>query len=65
MDESRDHEPTLIERGMGIHFNHPIAAQRGTQFVTRSMGVADTSPSVPGRDGEGRPNKSESPPGSP
>jgi hypothetical protein len=29
MDESLDHEPTLIERGMGVHLNHPIAAQRG------------------------------------
>jgi hypothetical protein len=29
MDESLDHEPTLIKRGMGIHFNHPITAQRG------------------------------------
>jgi hypothetical protein len=28
MDESPDHEPTLIERGMGVHLNHPIAAQR-------------------------------------
>jgi hypothetical protein len=29
MDESSDHEPTLIERGMGVHLNHPIAARRG------------------------------------
>jgi hypothetical protein len=29
MDESPDHEPTLIERGMGVHLNHPIVAQRG------------------------------------
>jgi hypothetical protein len=29
MDESPDHEPTLIEWGMGVHLNHPIAAQRG------------------------------------
>jgi hypothetical protein len=29
MDESPDHEPTLIERGMGVHLNHPIAARRG------------------------------------
>jgi hypothetical protein len=28
MDESLDHEPTLIERGMGVHLNHPIAARR-------------------------------------
>jgi hypothetical protein len=29
MDESTDHEPTLIEWGMGVHLNHPITAQRG------------------------------------
>jgi hypothetical protein len=29
MDESPDHEPTLIERGMGVHLNHPLTAQRG------------------------------------
>jgi hypothetical protein len=29
MDESPDHEPTLIEQGMGVHLNHPIIAQRG------------------------------------
>jgi hypothetical protein len=29
MDESPDHEPTIIERGMGVHLNHPIAARRG------------------------------------
>jgi hypothetical protein len=29
MDESPDHEPTLIERGMGVHLNHLITAQRG------------------------------------
>jgi hypothetical protein len=28
MDESPDHEPTLIERGMGVHLNHPLAARR-------------------------------------
>jgi hypothetical protein len=28
MDESPDHKPTLIERGMGVHLNHPITAQR-------------------------------------
>jgi hypothetical protein len=27
MDESPDHEPTLIERGMGVHLNHPLTAQ--------------------------------------
>jgi hypothetical protein len=29
-NESPDHEPTLIEWGMGVHLNHPIIAQRGT-----------------------------------
>jgi hypothetical protein len=29
MNESPDHEPTLIEWGMGVHLNHPITAQRG------------------------------------
>jgi hypothetical protein len=29
MDESPDHEPTLIERGMDVHLNHPITTQRG------------------------------------
>jgi hypothetical protein len=29
MDESPDHEPTLIERGMGVHLNHPPIARRG------------------------------------
>jgi hypothetical protein len=29
MDESSNHEPTLIEWGMGVHLNHPITAQRG------------------------------------
>jgi hypothetical protein len=29
MDVSPDHEPTLIERGMNIHLNHPLTARRG------------------------------------
>jgi hypothetical protein len=29
MDESPDHEPTLIKWGMGVHLNHPITAQCG------------------------------------
>jgi hypothetical protein len=28
MDESPDHEPTLIERGMGVYLNRPITARR-------------------------------------
>jgi hypothetical protein len=29
MDESLDHEPTLIKRVMGVHLNHPITARWG------------------------------------
>jgi hypothetical protein len=29
MEESPDHEPTLIEGGMGVHLNYPIIARRG------------------------------------
>jgi hypothetical protein len=29
MDESLDHELTLVERGTSIHLNHPITARRG------------------------------------
>jgi hypothetical protein len=29
MEESLDHEPTLIEQGMGVHLNRPLTAQRG------------------------------------
>jgi hypothetical protein len=29
MDESQDHEPILIERGMGVHSNHLLTARRG------------------------------------
>jgi hypothetical protein len=29
MDESPDHEPTLIKRGMGIHLNHPVTSRQG------------------------------------
>jgi hypothetical protein len=48
MDESPNHEPTLIERGMGVHLNQPNNnSVRNTQFATRSMGVVDTSPLCP------------------
>jgi hypothetical protein len=50
MDESPDHEPTLIERGMGVHLNQPnSSSMRNTQFATRSMGVVDTSPLCPAK----------------
>jgi hypothetical protein len=29
MDESPDHEPTLIEWGMGVHLNHSLTTRRG------------------------------------
>jgi hypothetical protein len=29
MDESPDHEPTLIEQGMSVHLNHLLTAQQG------------------------------------
>jgi hypothetical protein len=29
MDESPDHAPTPIKRGMGVHLNYPITARRG------------------------------------
>jgi hypothetical protein len=48
MGVSSDHELTLIERGTGVHLNHPLTAQSGDpRFVTRSMGVTDTSPLRP------------------
>jgi hypothetical protein len=48
MDESLDHEPTLIERGTGVHLNQPDnSSTRNPQFVTRSMGVVDASPLCP------------------
>jgi hypothetical protein len=54
MDESPDHVPTLIEQGHGRPLESPDnSSMRNPQFTTRSMGVADTSPSVPRRDNEG------------
>jgi hypothetical protein len=48
MDESPDHEATLIERGMGIHLNQPDnSSGRNPQFSTRSMRVVDASPLCP------------------
>jgi hypothetical protein len=32
MDESTDHEPTLIERGMGVHLNHPQQLDEESAF---------------------------------
>jgi hypothetical protein len=66
MDESPDHEPTLIERGMGVHLNHLIAAQRGTRNSRPARWELRTprSPSLGGKTRE-RIDKSESPPRSP
>jgi hypothetical protein len=66
MDESPDHEPTLIERGMGIHLNNLIAARRGTRNSRPARWELRT-PNPPSRGGttKGRTNKSESPPRSP
>jgi hypothetical protein len=48
MDESPDHEPTLIKRGMGVHLNLPDnSSTRNPQFATRSIGVVDASPLCP------------------
>jgi hypothetical protein len=53
MGESPDHEPTLIEWGHGRPLEPPTSSStRNPQFATRSMGVVETSPSVPWRDGE-------------
>jgi hypothetical protein len=66
MDESPDHKPTLIERGMGVHLNNPIAAQRGTRNSRPAQWELRT-PHPPSRAGtaKGRTNKLESPPRSP
>jgi hypothetical protein len=54
MDVSPDHEPTLIERGMGVHLNHSITAQRGTHNSRPAQWeLWMPHPSVPRRDGEG------------
>jgi hypothetical protein len=63
MDESPNHEPTLIERGMGIHLNHPITAQRGIRN-SRPARWELRKPHPPSRGGPARErtNKSESTP---
>jgi hypothetical protein len=66
MDMSPDHEPTLIERGMGVHLNHEITAQRGTCNSQPARWESRT-PRPPSRGGtaRGRTEKSESPSRSP
>jgi hypothetical protein len=63
MDESPDHEPTLIERGMGVHLNNSIAVRRGTRNSRPARWELQT-PHPPSRGGtaKGRTSKSESPP---
>jgi hypothetical protein len=54
MDESPDHEPTLIEWSMGVHLNHPITAQRETHNSRPARWeLWMPHPFVPRRDGEG------------
>jgi hypothetical protein len=63
MDESPDHKPTLIERGMGVHLNNPIAAQRGTRNSRPARSeLRKPHPPSCGGTAKGRTNKSESPP---
>jgi hypothetical protein len=54
MDASPDHELTPIERGMGVHLNHPLTAQRGIHDLRPTRWEMWTPhPSVPRKDGEG------------
>jgi hypothetical protein len=64
--ESPDHEPTLIERGMGVHLNHPITTRRGT-WNSRLARWELQTPGPPSRGGtaRGRTEKLESPSRSP
>jgi hypothetical protein len=55
-----DHEPTLTERGMGVHLNHLITARRGTCNSRPARWELQT-PRPPSRRGtaRGRTEKSE------
>jgi hypothetical protein len=54
MDVSPDHDSTLIERGTGVHLNHPITARRGTRDSRPARWESWTPhPPVPRKDGEG------------
>jgi hypothetical protein len=66
MDESQDHEQTLIERGMGVHLNHLITAQRGIRN-SRPARWELWKPHPPSRGGTAREciDKTESTPRSP
>jgi hypothetical protein len=66
MDESLDHEPTLIERGMDVHLNHPITARRGTCDSQPARWESQTPHPLSRRGtARGRTEKSESPSRSP
>jgi hypothetical protein len=54
MDESPDHAAYPYRTGHGRPLELPAnSSMRNPQSATRSMGVVETSPSVPQRDGEG------------
>jgi hypothetical protein len=54
MDETPDHAAYPYRMGHGRPLEPPAnSLMRNPQSATRSMGVAETSPSVPRRDGEG------------
>jgi hypothetical protein len=63
MDVSRDHEPTLIERGMNVHLNHPIIAHRGIRDSRPIRGKHGLlHPSSPRKGVEGLTTKLGTPP---
>jgi hypothetical protein len=49
----RTTQPTLIERGMGVHSNHPLAAQRGIR-ISRPARWGLRKPHPPSRGGTAR-----------
>jgi hypothetical protein len=54
MDVSPDHEPTLIERSIDVHLNHPLTAQRGIRESRPTRWESWTPhPSVLRKDDEG------------
>jgi hypothetical protein len=54
MDVSPDHDPTLIERGTDVHWNHLITDQRGMRDSRPIRWESWTPhPSVLRKDGEG------------
>jgi hypothetical protein len=54
MDESLDHEPTLIERGTDVHLNHPLTTQQEIRDSRPARWESWTPhPSALRKDGEG------------